>query len=963
MDSAVPPIDRDIVKGILFALHDGQQTVTYDDLARIIQAFSGRNINAHVGFNIPLGRIQNHCAECDLPCLSSVVVDQSGVPGSEFVDYYRKTNPNSELTDDEILRTERQACKAETDWTPLLNRCDIDPSSLWKGGNELPVSDNVDWNALASLLDRYEESLAENRGDELYKWEAARCFQEHWDIDAPDLKAMLEMSLAETKNLLTSGMYYASGMLIGLAENDPDAVRSSFRSLFDEAMPLANRMEAFSQEMNHQLAALNETRTHNGIHPAKNHYQDVHAISVYLSLRKDTPHFIYKDSVLRSFAALVGANTPTGKYDRVLSYEDLCQEVLSYIFLARPDLISKSDALLDESLQAADSNHHMLAQDIAFFASNGIARNWVYAPGEQAKFWAEFRDLGIMGIGWDDLGDPSQFKTKGDLKEALIEVFGTKNPRNDADSIWAFVKDIKPGDIIWARKGHGHVVGRGIVVSDFEYDAEREHYRSIRRVEWTEFEEAQVEGKFSQRTLYELTEKTAVKASALEQLPLTAKEHSDSRQLQPPERKHYWWLNANPRIWSLADMEPGEECFYTLINENGRPRRIRSNFLAAKTGDLVVGYESAPEKKVVALCEISRDTDKKNLYFRKVQDLPPTLSYSDITNDNVLKSCQFAQNPNGSLFSLTEEEFLRVMELTDVNRPLPLQPPAEAYTDENFLNDVYVDESELFQMKRLLSRKKNLILQGAPGTGKTFCAKRLAWAYMGEKDENRICMVQFHQNTTYDDMMAGYRPTEDAGFKVVPGEFLRFCDKAAHDPEDKPWFFIIDEINRANISKVFGELLMLIEPSHRGETLKLSLLGHDVCVPPNLYIIGMMNTADRSLALIDYALRRRFAFYDMNPAFGNARFRRYLDETGCKALSSIVETVARLNAEIADDPSFGPGFRIGHSYFCLGDSVTREEVADVIDFELAPLIREYWFDAPNAAETKIATLESAIQHG
>lgn len=281
------------------------------------------------------------------------------------------------------------------------------------------------------------------------------------------------------------------------------------------------------------------------------------------------------------------------------------------------------------------------------------------------------------------------------------------------------------------------------------------------------------------------------------------------------------------------------------------------------------------------------------------------------------------------------------------------------YSKDDFLNEVYMDEDTYNTLTELLEAKYNVILQGAPGVGKTFAAKRLAYSIMGQKDTSRVAMVQFHQSYSYEDFIQGYRPSKD-GFELVNGAFYKFCKEAEEDNE-RPYFFIIDEINRGNLSKILGELMMLIEKDKRGEKIKLLYSNEWFTVPQNVRIIGMMNTADRSLALMDYALRRRFAFFDFAPAFSSEGFKNYLAEKNSPKLEKLIAAVESLNSTISTDESLGDGFRIGHSYFCTDDEVTDEWLKSVVEYEVIPLIKEYWFDEPTKVRDWSATLRSAIK--
>jgi len=242
-------------------------------------------------------------------------------------------------------------------------------------------------------------------------------------------------------------------------------------------------------------------------------------------------------------------------------------------------------------------------------------------------------------------------------------------------------------------------------------------------------------------------------------------------------------------------------------------------------------------------------------------------------------------------------------------------------------------EEKYDRLVSVIKNKKNIILQGAPGVGKTFAAKRLAYSIMGEKDESRIEFVQFHQSYSYEDFMMGYKPV-DNGFDLKYGIFYRFCLKAANQP-DKDYFFIIDEINRGNMSKIFGELLMLIERDYRGTKTTLAYNGLSFSVPENLHLIGMMNTADRSLAMIDYALRRRFSFSNMEPGFDSTGFIKYQDGLANDTLNELITKIKELNNEIIQDKSLGKGFCIGHSYFCGAKECTDEWMKEIVYFDIS----------------------------
>ena len=293
------------------------------------------------------------------------------------------------------------------------------------------------------------------------------------------------------------------------------------------------------------------------------------------------------------------------------------------------------------------------------------------------------------------------------------------------------------------------------------------------------------------------------------------------------------------------------------------------------------------------------------------------------------------------------------------------------YTVDDILdNGCFLDRATLETMLQRLKTKQSIILQGPPGAGKTWLSKKLAYALIGRKDDDQVRQVQFHPNLSYEDFVRGWRPHGDGKLQLVDGPFLEMSKIACQNP-DRVYVMVIEEINRGNPASIFGELLTLLEADKRNQENALALAypreGNErFHIPPNVYVIGTMNLADRSLALVDFALRRRFAFFDLEPIFNNT-WHNWVQQRITNSEDfpdTIKQRIVSLNQQIASDPNLGPQFRIGHSHFtptpdAMIDNPERW-FKDVVETEIAPLLREYWFDNADRAEEETVKLLSGL---
>jgi len=620
--------------------------------------------------------------------------------------------------------------------------------------------------------------------------------------------------------------------------------------------------------------------------------------------------------------------------------------------------------------------------------NTGIRNYFKFAPGSQASEWGRFYSNGLAGISYSgfNLGDISNFKSREEINTTVG--LSPDSQSNQTWNLWLF-KTANIGDVVFANKGVNTCIGIGIIDGPYYYDDSDNGYNHRRKIKWItdkvyQYKSDTLKGyktlfradTFSPTKVWEfllneyarmypellpVLEQFNLKSNpSISQSNIVAEPENDlTPSIEEVEPLNFWWLNANPKIWSISNHSEGQRQTYTTHNEKGNKRRIYKYFEGAKPGDLIIGYESTPTKQIKAIYEVTKgihNTAKgEEIEFELVEKLEIPVHWNELKNNSLLQNCEVLINNQGSLFKLTEDDYDIIREIIDnkniITEKLLQSSNIKKYKFTDDSDKPFISEADFLQTVALLKKKKNIILQGPPGVGKTFIARKLAYEIMEEVKDASIEMVQFHQSYSYEDFIQGLRPTQKGGFDLRDGIFYSFCQRALAHP-DRPFFFIIDEINRGNLSKIFGELMMLIEVDKRSEKYALKLTYAEdeedrFYVPDNLFIIGTMNTADRSLAIVDYALRRRFAFVTLQPDYGD-NFRSFLSGKGLSDLlvEHICSSVTKVNGKIKEDINLGEGFQIGHSYFCnfLVGEDENKWWHEILSFELKPLLEEIWFD-------------------
>ncbi len=746
------------------------------------------------------------------------------------------------------------------------------------------------------MIENYKKHIAQTQlKDEVYKWELIEKYKVRPNLDADNL-------LQEIKSVDYSNLMYAMGkaVLNRLASERTEGLRELLENLFDESKDLTERVKAFNKQ---SLKLYREMESKLG------HHQDERSISAYLTFRNPEKYTFYKYAFYNNYCKLLGIKQAK-KNERYTHYITLIDELIENYIIPDKELIEQIKSYIPQYYDG--SNHKLLVQDILYqmldknaempdstSSTSNEQLYWLYSPGENAQNWEEFYNDGIMAIGWDKIGDIRQYTNSKQIKKALVDKYGGEgSKKNDVSANDDFLNKMKVGDVIIVKKGRTELLGYGIVTSDYIYDDAREENINLRKVDWKLRGRWEINHPMITKTLTDIT----------------------TYATDDPNYNTYY-----ERLLGIMKEEMSEKITTSKMNYPlntifyGPPGTGKTYNTVLRAAEIIEDRKIEDYDEAI---KIFNDNRHKQLEFITFHQ---NYSYEDFiqgirpdTDDNEVLTFE----KRDGIFKKIADRALKNLKESEAPT-IPKKSFEDAFNQFIFpLAEGEVEEIEV-KMTRVsyyitaVTDKSIDFRKASGGTAHTLSITTLNRMYDAES------VLNIRGLTSY------YAPLLKELLKIGKDSSSR-----KEVVEKKNYVIIIDEINRANISRVFGELITLIEVdkrSHGQIPLETKLpSGDKFMVPSNLYIIGTMNTADKSIALLDIALRRRFEFEAMYPLYD------IKDKTINDA-----EILKKLNDRIIETK--GHDFQIGHSFF-MGSNGDTYDLNKTMNNKVIPLLLEYYMN-------------------
>ena len=800
----------------------------------------------------------------------------------------------------------------------------------------------IDESKLYSLIEIFKEGFKENFLEEKYKWEAVKHFQDNWNIDADDFPTMLSNALSKTGNLLAALNFFPRRMIKQYATRFTKEVKDLFEELFNESLDLKERIDAFIAGIEY----IHKQWDGNG---TLNHYQTFNAVSTYLWLRYPDKYYIYKPSVAKLMFEKLGVDmklTPLRANAVIKTYElyDYISKTLCKDNEFKKMLVeSLADTCYSDEFMvtaAIDLGYYFKKQQKA--SATTLSPNptletkyWMYAPGENASKWSRCKEQSIICIGWDEMGDLSQINTLSECRDGLRDVY--ENPdssfMNDGLAIWEFSHVMQNGDIIYAKRGLSNIIARGIVKSEYIYDQSQEDFCHTRKVEWTHIGEWALEN-IVQKTLTDIT-KYPDYVTKIEAMITEGK--NNNKQSTQYDEKYSYYINLLLKNKNLI--------------LNGAPGTGKT-YLAKQIAAQIIFDGNVPE-----------DFEENEMFINQYGfvQFHPSYDYTDFVEG--LRPTP--PNKNGNIGFERKDGIFKAFCRNAISTSSSQIVSTFQSIYDSIVKDIEVGAITSYQNRQgqncpLRVNDKGRIeyraSENSPRTEKEENIK-LFYDYF---IKNNIYDISSYERDDYWNLIAelsngSTNKVDYIEYGWILQELLNRTHKVFKESitEIKPYIFIIDEVNRGEISKIFGELFFAIDPGYRGKKGKVQTQYQNLItdesdpfkdgfyIPENVYIIGTMNDIDRSVECMDFAMRRRFTFKEITA------------EESAKNMGVDPDRMKRLNNAISGIEGFNSSFHIGAAYF---RGVTDYE--ELWELKLQGLLKEYLRGMPDADET-LNTLKKA----